>query len=35
MLDGLSPFQGEDDLNMSKVMDAKMNYLNKFPKKNP
>ena len=35
MLDGLSPFQGEDDLNMSKVMDAKMKYLNKFPQKNP
>ena len=33
MLDGLSPLQGEDDLNMSKIHEAKTKYLNKFHQK--
>ena len=35
MLGGLSPLEGEDDSNMSKVMEAKAKYLRKFPRKNP
>ena len=35
MLGGLSPLEGEDDSNMSKVMEAKAKYLKRFPRKNP
>ena len=35
MLNNLSPKQGENDQNMTIVMEAKMKYLNSFPRKNP